>query len=162
MGQIFYIQRRASQCPQSPSESPRHFAALRDESVIVGYYTSRRKCIPRPAAVHAPTKGVDFYGQKRWNRPHQRQKCGCPGQGHRQHPKAQRTGKRQLPQPRYCPGTHPAEYPLQSPHRQLHGDVPTDGAGQNHLHTWSETRRHPLWRADLRCELRLLPQPRRL
>ena len=23
-------------------------------------------------------------------------------------------------------------------------------------------RRHPLWRADLRCELRLLPQPRRL
>ena len=32
----------------SPSESPRHFAALRDESVIVGYYTSRRKCIPIP------------------------------------------------------------------------------------------------------------------
>ena len=35
----------------SPSESPRHFAALRDESVIVGYYTSLRKCIFRPRAL---------------------------------------------------------------------------------------------------------------
>ena len=35
------------QSPHTPSESPRHFAARRDESVIVGYYTSRRKCLPR-------------------------------------------------------------------------------------------------------------------
>ena len=28
---------RHPQMPHSPSESPRHFAALRDESVIVGY-----------------------------------------------------------------------------------------------------------------------------
>ena len=33
--------------PTPPRESPRHFAARRDESVIVGYYTSRRKCLPR-------------------------------------------------------------------------------------------------------------------
>ena len=53
-----------------PSESPRHFAALRDESVIVGYYTSRRKCIPVPQPSAAQWKGADFYGKKRWNRPH--------------------------------------------------------------------------------------------
>ena len=53
-----------------PSESPRHFAALRDESVIVGYYTSRRKCIPVPQPSAAQQKGADFYGQKRRNRPH--------------------------------------------------------------------------------------------
>ena len=29
-----------------PSESPRHFAASMDESVIVGYYTLK-KCVPR-------------------------------------------------------------------------------------------------------------------
>ena len=33
--------------PAPPRESPRHFADRRDESVIVGYYTSRRKCLPR-------------------------------------------------------------------------------------------------------------------
>ena len=54
----------------SPSESPRHFAALRDESVIVGYYTSRRKCILVPQPSAAQQKGADFYGQKRRNRPH--------------------------------------------------------------------------------------------
>ena len=54
----------------SPSESPRHFAALRDGSVIVGYYTSRRKCIPVPQPSVAQQKGADFYGQKRRNRPH--------------------------------------------------------------------------------------------
>ena len=48
----------------SPSESPRHFAALRDESVIVGYYTSRRKCILVPQPSAAQQKGADFYGQK--------------------------------------------------------------------------------------------------
>ena len=54
----------------SPSESPRHFAALRDESVIVGYYTSRRKCIPGPQPSAAQWKGADLYDQKRRNRPH--------------------------------------------------------------------------------------------
>ena len=48
----------------SPSESPRHFAALRDESVIVGYYTSRRKCILVPQPSAAQWKGADFYGKK--------------------------------------------------------------------------------------------------
>ena len=48
----------------SPSESPRHFAALWDESVIVGYYTSRRKCIPVPQPSAAQQKGADLYGQK--------------------------------------------------------------------------------------------------
>ena len=36
------------QSPHTPSESPRHFAARRDESVIVGYYTSAGSA-PRPA-----------------------------------------------------------------------------------------------------------------
>lgn len=53
------------QMPHSPSESPRHFAALRDESVIVDYYTSRRKCIPVPQLSAAQWKGADLYGQKR-------------------------------------------------------------------------------------------------
>ena len=35
------------QSPHTPSESPRHFADRRDESVIVGFYTSCRKCLPR-------------------------------------------------------------------------------------------------------------------
>ena len=48
----------------SPSESPRHFAALWDESVIVGYYTSRRKCIPVPQPSATELKGADLYGQK--------------------------------------------------------------------------------------------------
>ena len=48
----------------SPSESPRHFAALWDESVIVGYYTSRRKCTPSPQPSAAQQKGADLYGQK--------------------------------------------------------------------------------------------------
>ena len=48
----------------SPSESPRHFAALWDESVIVGYYTSRRKCTPSPQPPATQQKGADLYGQK--------------------------------------------------------------------------------------------------
>ena len=55
---------RHPQMPHSPSESPRHFAALWDESVIVGYYTSRRKCIPVPQPSAAQWKGADLYGQK--------------------------------------------------------------------------------------------------
>ena len=47
-----------------PRESPRHFAALRDESVIMGYYTSRRKCIPVPQPSATELKGADLYGQK--------------------------------------------------------------------------------------------------
>ena len=39
--------------PEEPSESPRHFAASMDESVIVGYYTLK-KCpskAPRPSQI---------------------------------------------------------------------------------------------------------------
>lgn len=61
---------RHPKMPHSPSESPRYFAALWDESVIVGYYTSRRKCIPVPKPSAAQWKGADFYGQKRRNRPY--------------------------------------------------------------------------------------------
>ena len=55
---------RHPQMPHSPSESPRYFASLRDESVIVGYYTSRRKCIPVPQPSATQWKEADFYGQK--------------------------------------------------------------------------------------------------
>ena len=37
---------------------------------VVGYYTSRRKCIPVPQPSATQWKGADFYGQKRRNRPH--------------------------------------------------------------------------------------------
>ena len=61
-------QQRLSQQPHSPSgepsESPRHFAASMDESVIVGYYTLK-KCrspvLPLPANLKERTKN---YGKK--------------------------------------------------------------------------------------------------
>ena len=39
---------RHPQMPHSPSESPRHFAALRDESVIVGYLHFPQEVHPLP------------------------------------------------------------------------------------------------------------------
>ncbi len=50
-----------------PSESPRHFAASMDESVIVGYYTSAEVLLrsPRPSAT--PERKEKSYGKKRWN-----------------------------------------------------------------------------------------------
>ena len=42
---------RYPQMPHSPSESPRHFAALRDESVIVGLLHFPQEVHPRPPAV---------------------------------------------------------------------------------------------------------------
>ena len=72
---------------ESPSGEPTALCRPLAESVIVGYYTSRRKCIPIPQPSATQQKVADFYGQKRRNRPYQRQKCGCPGQGHRQHQK---------------------------------------------------------------------------
>ena len=39
--------------PEEPSESPRHFAASMDESVIVGYYTLK-KCVPRSPSPRNP------------------------------------------------------------------------------------------------------------
>ncbi len=51
----------------TPSESPRHFAAHRDESVIVGYYTSAEVLLrsPRPSATLG--RKEKSYGKKRWN-----------------------------------------------------------------------------------------------
>ena len=54
---------RHPQMPHSPSESPRHFAALRDESVIVGYYTFK-KCFPRPAGCKKCLKRRSDDGKK--------------------------------------------------------------------------------------------------
>ena len=50
----------------SPSESPRHFAASMDESVIVGYYTSTEvhPRSPRPSATLERKEKA--YGKKRW------------------------------------------------------------------------------------------------
>ena len=58
---------RHPQMPHTPSESPRHFAAHRDESVIVGYYTSAEvhPRSPRPSATLERKEKA--YGKKRWN-----------------------------------------------------------------------------------------------
>lgn len=45
---------RHPKMPHSPSESPRHFAALRDESVIVGYYTSEEVHLRSPSPFDEP------------------------------------------------------------------------------------------------------------
>ena len=47
-----------------PSESPRHFAASMDESVIVGYYTLK-KCPPQQLPrLQIPKERTDPYGKK--------------------------------------------------------------------------------------------------
>ena len=43
--------------PEEPSESPRHFAASMDESVIVGYYTLKKCLSVAPRCLQIPKKG---------------------------------------------------------------------------------------------------------
>ena len=50
--------------PEEPSESPRHFAASMDESVIVGYYTLKKCLSVAPRCLQIPKKGQKFYGKK--------------------------------------------------------------------------------------------------
>ncbi len=45
-------------CRAEPSESPRHFAASMDESVIVGYYTLKKCLSVAPAPRKTSRKGV--------------------------------------------------------------------------------------------------------
>ena len=47
-----------------PRESPRHFAASMDESVIVGYYTLKKCLSVAPRCLQIPKKGQKFYGKK--------------------------------------------------------------------------------------------------
>ncbi len=47
-----------------PRESPRHFAASMDESVIVGYYTLKKCLSIAPRCLQIPKKGQKFYGKK--------------------------------------------------------------------------------------------------
>ncbi len=50
--------------PEEPSESPRHFAASMDESVIVGYYTLKKCLSVAPRCLQIPKKGQKIYGKK--------------------------------------------------------------------------------------------------
>ena len=50
--------------PEEPSESPRHFAASMDESVIVGYYTLKKCLFVAPRCLQIPKKGQKIYGKK--------------------------------------------------------------------------------------------------
>ena len=50
--------------PEEPSESPRHFAASMDESVIVGYYTLKKCLSVAPCCLQIPKKGQKFNGKK--------------------------------------------------------------------------------------------------
>lgn len=57
-GYHMQTRRRLPQKPQTyplPAGSPRHFAARRDESVIVGYYTLK-KCVLRRGSVYTDLK----------------------------------------------------------------------------------------------------------
>ena len=54
----------ASPPPEEPSESPRHFAANMDESVIVGYYTLKKCRSPALRCLQIPKKGQKIYGKK--------------------------------------------------------------------------------------------------
>ena len=47
-----------------PQESPRHFAASMDESVIVGYYTLKKCLSVAPRCLQIPKKGQKFNGKK--------------------------------------------------------------------------------------------------
>ena len=54
------------QSPHTPSESPRHFAARRDESVIVGYYTSAEVPLPTmPRTISIYNQEERAYGKRR-------------------------------------------------------------------------------------------------
>ena len=61
-------QQRSPQRPHSPSgepsESPRHFAASMDESVIVGYYTLKKCLSVAPRCLQISKKGQKIYGKK--------------------------------------------------------------------------------------------------
>ena len=57
-------QQRSPQRPHTPSESPRHFAASMDESVIVGYYTLKKCLSVAPRCLQIPKKGQKIYGKK--------------------------------------------------------------------------------------------------
>jgi len=50
--------------PEEPSESPRHFAASMDESVIVGYYTLKKCRPPALRCLQISRKGLKIYGKK--------------------------------------------------------------------------------------------------
>ena len=50
--------------PEEPSESPRHFAASMDESVIVGYCTLKKCLSVAPRCLQIPKKGQKFNGKK--------------------------------------------------------------------------------------------------
>ena len=61
-------QQRSPQRPHSPSgepsESPRHFAASMDESVIVGYYTLKKCRSVASRCLQISKKGQKIYGKK--------------------------------------------------------------------------------------------------
>ena len=61
-------QQKLPQQPHSPSgepsESPRHFAASMDESVIVGYYTLKKCLSAVPRCLQILRKGQKIYGKK--------------------------------------------------------------------------------------------------
>lgn len=50
--------------PEEPSESPRHFAASMDESVIVGYYTLKKCLSQAPALVKSLSERSMTHGKK--------------------------------------------------------------------------------------------------
>ena len=47
-----------------PRESPRHFAASMDESVIVGYYTLKKCLSEAPRCLQISREGQKIYGKK--------------------------------------------------------------------------------------------------
>jgi len=50
--------------PEEPSESPRHFAASMDESVIMGYYTLKKCLSATLRCLQISKKGQKIHGKK--------------------------------------------------------------------------------------------------
>ena len=135
--------------PRSPSESPLHFADHRDESVIVGYYTSEEVHLRSPSPSSEPRKeGCPLARNDGIDRTSVRNlavsdKAVGNTQQHNEREKDSYRNPDIIPQ-RTC-----MERPLQKANRQLHRPICPTGSRWNHFHARPEAGCHPLLRACL-------------
>ena len=132
------------------SKSPLHFAAHRDESVIVGYYTS--------GEVHLRPRHLPLNPERRDALWQEMMVLTAPVSetlpfrtrllatlSSTMSVKRTAIGTPILsPEPRYYPPARCMERPLQEANRQLHRPVLPTGIRWNHLHARPETGCHPL------------------
>ena len=137
----------------------------KDESVIVGYYTFAESAVSPASWAQTHKNAVrkkENHGKKRRRGSHRGPACEAEPDADPERRKPQRTKERELRQSGRGAGAQPDEHPLQAADGELSGDVQPARRGRNHLNPGTESGRGHLRGADLRCELRLLPQPRRV